>query len=671
MTRALIACALMVAGACAPPPAGVVTLPVQVMDSVFLAEEWSLHPRYIGVVEPPAFTHAVARGTRTRTGHPGASYWQQYARYQLSASVDTASKVLTGSGRIRYYNRSPDALKRVALHLYQNLYAPAAQRNRVVAVTGGIAVGKLAANGTRLAALPTTDTTSVGYRVDGTIAWLNLATPLAAGDSIALDIDWSFTVPPLAGSPRMGQDGEVFHLAYWYPQVAVYDDVNGWQTDQYMGTGEFYMGYADYDVTLRVPAGWLVVATGDLLNPADVLSSTVRSRLDRLRAGRGAVDSGIVHVVTADERGPGRATAAGGSGGMLTWRFSASQVRDFAWTASSHYVWDAARVSVGDANGDGVGDFPLVHALYRPQYTLWRETARYARHSIDFLSRFLWPYPYPHMTVIEGLAVGGGMEFPMTTFITGSPRDSVALQSVTIHEIAHMWFPMIVGSDEKRNMWQDEGLTSFNDWNGSVEFFPGISPETLMGTTYERIARAGTELEIMRHGDHYMRDSPRTVAAYDKPMVLLHALRGLLGEETFMRAYREYGRRWINRHPQPQDLFNTFNDVTGRDLSWFWRTWFYETWTLDQAIAGVERSGNRLFVTVEDRGLAPMPTQLAITRTDGTTERAEIPVDVWLRGQTRAVHVVENASTVTRVEIDPERVFPDLDRANQSWPSLR
>ncbi len=666
LTCALLACALFVAGACAPPPAGIVTLPVQILDGTADGSQ-GVHPRYVSVVEPPRFTRAIERGTRTRTGRPGPSYWQQFARYRLSASLDTAGRTLAGTGSIRYYNRSPDALKRVALHLYQNLYAPDAQRNRVVPVTGGMRIARLAANGLGLAALPTTDTSNVGYRVVGTIAWLNLATPLAAGDSINLDVEWSFAVPPLVASPRMGQDGEVFHLAYWYPQIAVYDDVNGWQTDQYMGTGEFYMGYADYDVTLRMPSGWLVVATGDLVNPAEVLSPTVRGRLDRLRTSRGATDSGIVHVVSATERGPGRATASGGADRTLTWRFSANRVRDFAWTASSRYVWDAARVSVGDANADGVGDFPLVHALYRPERTLWRETARYARHSIDFLSRFLWPYPYPHMTVVEGLTVGGGMEFPMTTFITGSPRDSVALQSVTLHEIAHMWFPMIVGSDEKRNMWQDEGLTSFNDWNGSVEFFPGISPETLMGTSYDRAARAGTELEIMRHGDHYTRDAARTVAAYDKPMVLLHALRGLLGQETFMRAYREYGRRWTNRHPQPQDLFNTFNDISGRDLSWFWRTWFYETWTLDQAIAGVERSGDRLLVTVEDRGLAPMPARLVITRTDGTTERAEIPVDVWLRGQTRAVHAVENAATVARIEIDSDRVFPDLDRTNQAW----
>ena len=631
------------------------------------AGQASLHTRYVGVVEPPAFTRAVGRGTRTRTGQPGPRYWQQYARYQLSASLDTATRALVGSGNIRYYNRSPDALKRVALHLYQNLYAPAAQRNRVVAVTNGVHIARLAANGARLAALPTTDTTNVGYRVDGTIAWLNLPTPLAAGDSIELHVQWSFVVPPLAASPRMGGDGEVFHLAYWYPQVAVYDDVSGWQTDQYMGTGEFYMGYADYDVSLRLPAGWLVVATGDLVNPAEVLSPAVRGRLDRLRSSRGAVDSGIVHIVADAERGPGRATVPGGTDRTLNWRFAANRVRDFAWTASSHYVWDAARVSVGDANGDGAGDFALVHALYRPQFTLWRETARYARHSIDFLSRFLWPYPYPHMTVVEGLAVGGGMEFPMTTFITGSPRDSVALQGVTIHEIAHMWFPMMVGSDEKRNMWQDEGLTSFNDWNGSVEFFPGMSPEELMGTTYHRTARAGTELEVMRHGDHYMRDAARTVAAYDKPMVALHALRGLLGEELFMRAYREYGRRWMNRHPQPHDLFNTFNDITGRDLSWFWRTWFYETWTLDHAIARVARSGDRLLVTVEDRGLAPMPVRLVITRTDGTTERAEIPVEVWLAGASSAVHPVERAATVAKIEIDPERVFPDLDRSNQVW----
>ncbi|CAN5605347.1 M1 family metallopeptidase [soil metagenome] len=665
MTRALLACALFGVGACAPS-AGVVTLPVQILDSPADGSS-NVHPRYVAVVEPPAFTRAVERGTRTRTGQPGPRYWQQYARYQLSASLDTASKILTGSGRIRYYNRSPNALPRLALHLYQNLYAPSAERNRPVPLTEGMKLTRVAARGSNLAALVTGDTTNAGYRINGTVAWLQLPAPLAAGDSIDLELGWSFAVPPLSTSPRMGQDEEVFHVAYWYPQMAVYDDISGWHTDQYMGTAEFYMGYADYDVSLRVHAGWLVVATGELANAADVLSPAVRARLDRLRAGRGAVDSGIVHMVSAAERGPGRATAPGGADRMLTWRFSANQVRDFAWTASSRYVWDAARVSVGDANGDGAGDFPLVHALYRPHRTAWRETARYARHSIDFLSRFLFPYPYPHMTVVEGLTVGGGMEFPMTTFITGTPRDSVALYGVTLHEIAHMWFPMIVGSDEKRNMWQDEGLASFLDVEGADEFFPGISRATLAGTAYERTAKAGTELEVVRHGDHYMRDAARTVAAYDKPMVAMHALRAMLGEETFMRGLREYGRRWTNRHPQPQDLFNTFNDVSGRDLSWFWRTWYFETWTLDQAIAGVERSGGRLHVVVEDRGTAPMPVRLVVTRTDGTTERVEIPVEVWLRGQTTAVHVVENGGSVARIEIDPERAFPDLDRSNQTW----
>src|SRR5688500_7681787 len=323
MTRALLACVALAGAACAPRSAGVVTLPVQIMDAAPAGAQ-SVHPRYVDLVEPPAFTRAVQRGTRTRTGQPGSRYWQQYARYQLSASLDTTTRVLVGSGSIRYYNRSPDALKRVALHLYQNLYAPAAQRNRVVAVTDGVQIASLAANGARLAALPSTDTANAGYRVDGTIAWLNLPTPLAAGDSVELHVQWSFVVPPLAASPRMGGDGEVFHLAYWYPQVAVYDDVNGWQTDQYMGTGEFYMGYADYDVTLRMPAGWLVVATGELANPDDLLSLTVRGRLDRLRAGRGAIDSGIVHVVADAERGPGRATAAGGTDRILTWRFAAN-----------------------------------------------------------------------------------------------------------------------------------------------------------------------------------------------------------------------------------------------------------------------------------------------------------------------------------------------------------
>jgi hypothetical protein len=672
----LVAPALLSAAACsaggrgAPPPS-----PASAVTAVT-----GLRPQPYPVFETAAFRRAVERGTRTRTGDPGPRNWTQFARYALRAELDPASRRLTGDARVRYQNRSPDTLRFLAVHLHQNLFAPGAARNEVVPVTEGMEVSRVVAQGRALPQLRDVEgSVQAGYQIEGTIAWIRLPTPLVPGSAAELEFSWGFTVPP-DGAPRSGTDGEVFMIAYWYPQVAVYDDVNGWQTDWYMGNAEFYMGWADYDVALTVPAGWLIGATGELRNAAEVLTPATRERLAEARRS-----PNVVHVVGEADRGAGRATTAG-SGGKVTWLFEARSVRDFAWGASDQYLWDATHAVVGDVDcfprsvspqeGASPGcdqrtDTATIHSLYRPSRIpwAWDQSARYGRHSIEFLSGFLWPYPYPQMTALDGVVSCSGMEYPMITCI-GGPRDTLSLYSVTVHEFAHMWFPMQVGSDEKRRAWQDEGLTRFNQAQAMRSFFGGYDLERIVRDAYLGLARTGGEVELMRHGDLYPIGSPAyATASYQKMATNLVALRGLLGNETFVRAYREYGRRWLNKHPTEYDFFNTFNDVSGRDLSWFWRTWFYETWTLDHAIAGVHANGDSTTITVDDRGLAPMPVRLAITRqgTNRGVERVEIPVDVWLRGDRRATVRVASSPRITRVEIDPENAFPDIDRTNNRW----
>ena len=631
------------------------------------------------IEESPGFKRAVERGTRTRTGEPGGRYWTQYSRYALRAELDPQTKRLTGEGRVRYQNRSPDTLKYIPVHLHQNLFAPGATRNVEVPPTTGMELTRVVAQGRPLPQMRDIEASvQAGFQIEGTIAWIKLPTPLAPGGAADFEFSWGYTVP-VDGAPRSGTDGEVFMISYWYPQIAVYDDVGRWQTDWYMGNAEFYMDYADYDVALTLPAGWLVGSTGELKNPTDVLTPGTRERLAQARR---SMD--VVHVVSEGDRGAGRATTAG-AGGKLTWLFEARNVRDFAWGASDKYLWDVTRAAVGTVgclpripsgsaaapatNCDARTDTAMIHSLYRPSRMpwAWDQSARYARHSIEFLSGFLWPYPYPQMTALDGVVSCSGMEYPMITCI-GGQRDTLGLYSVTVHEFAHMWFPMQVGSDEKRHAWQDEGLTRFNQAQAMRAFFGGYDLERVVRDDYLGVSRAGEEVELMRHGDLYpVGTNAYRVASYQKPAAILVALRALLGDDVFMNAYREYGRRWINKHPTEFDFFNTFNDVSGKDLSWFWRTWFYETWTLDQAIAGVQQSGDSTVISVEDRGLAPMPVRLVITRQGGGTERREIPVDVWLRGERRATLRVAGSPRVTRVEIDPENAFPDIDRTNNRW----
>ena len=605
------------------------------------------------IFETPAFRRAVDRGTRTRRGEPGPRYWTQYAQYALRAELNPVAKRLTGDARARYQNRSPDTLRLVAVHLHQNLFAPGAARNVEVPPTNGMTVLRVMAQGRPLPQLRDVDASvQPGFQIEGTIAWIRLPTPLAPGSAADFEFSWEYTIPA-DGAPRSGTDGEVFMIAYWYPQFAVYDDVNGWQTDWYMGNAEFYMDYADYDVALTVPAGWLIGATGELKNAPEVLTPETRERLAEARRS-----PEVVHVVTETDRAPGRSTTVG-TGGKVTWLFEARNVRDFAWGTSDKYLWDATRA-----------DSATINAFYRPSRIAWAwdQSARYARHAIEFLSRFLWPYPYPQMTALDGVVSCSGMEYPMITCI-GGQRDTLGLYSVTVHEFGHMWFPMQVGSDEKRHAWQDEGLTRFNQAQAMRSFFGGYDLERIVRDAYLGFARTGNEVELMRHGDLYPVGTPAySVASYQKMATNLVALRALLGDDVFMQAYREYGRRWIGKHPTEYDFFNTFNDVSKRDLSWFWRTWFYETWPLDQAIGGVEVRGDSATITVEDRGLAPMPVRVAITRQGGAAvERREIPVDVWLRGERHATLRVAATPRIVRVEIDPENAFPDIDRTNNRW----
>ena len=651
--RPLAAAALALVAACATTPRPAPDAAAAAAPSV--AER----PRPYPVFESPAFQRAVERGTRTRTGRPGARYWTQRAEYALRAELDPATKRLTGQGTVRYHNRSPDTLAWLAVQLHQNLFAPGAARAEATPVTGGMELRRVTAQGETLAAGAASDSTP-GYVVEGTVAWLRLPRKLAPGGTADLAFDWAFTVPP-DGAPRMGTDGEIFYLAYWYPQMAVYDDVGGWQTDQYLGNAEFYMGYGDYDVSLTVPAGWLVAATGELRNADQVLAAGTRARLAEARRS-----GSVVHVVGAAERGAGRATAGGGK---LTWRFTARDVRDFAFGTSDRYLWDATHALARDSAGKSTVDTVMIHSFYRPERTKWAwdQSARYGRHSIEFLSRYLWPYPYPQMTAVDGVVSCSGMEYPMMTCI-GGPRDTLRLYSVTVHEIAHMWFPMQVGSDERRYAWQDEGLTRFNQAQAMREFFRGYDLEGIARDQYLDLARAGGEVELMRHGDQYPHGTAAYgIASYAKMATNMAALRALVGDERFLRAYREYGRRWINRHPQPYDLWNTFEDVTGEDLDWFWRTWWYETWTLDQAVGAVSAAGDSVSIVVEDRGLAPMPARLTITREGGAVERVEVPVERWLAGARRHTVRVGPSPAVARVEIDAERRFPDADRANNLW----
>lgn len=614
------------------------------------------------VVPTAEFRHAIANGTRTETGSPGPAYWQQWADYTIRTRLDPESKRINGSAQISYHNNSPDTLSFVVMHLLQNLHALGAARGSRAEVTGGVELGRVAVSGRDLSMR--TGYEDRGYVVDGTVLRVYPGTPILPGSSIDMSVDWAFKVPQVGAGGRMGWNSDdLFHIAYWYPQLAAYDDVVGWQADQFINKAEFYSAFGNYDLEIEAPVGWVVMSTGRLNNAEEVLADAV------LRRYRSAFDSDdVVHVVTPDDFGAGSATRQSGNG-YLTWRFRADSVRDVAFSALLESNWDAARTPVGDRDGDGRSEYALINSFWRPSAPKWQHSCRFAQHSIDFLSRWTGvPYPWPHMTAVEGSGIiGGGMEFPMMTLIGDyNQRSDSALYAVTVHELGHMWIPMIVNTDEVRHGWMDEGMTTFNENQARKEFHPGVDHDIPDREAYLASSRMGRDAAMMRWtGLH--RPGVSGIVSYQKPATVLVALRGLLGEETFLRGFRKFFSDWAFKHPKPWDFFNTFNDVSGRDLDWFWRSWYYEDWTLDQAVGGVTQETTLATITVEDLGLAPMPARLTVMLENGRTLEREIPAESWLKGETRVDLSIPVTSPVTRVEIDAAGVFPDIDRSNNVW----
>jgi hypothetical protein len=625
-------------------------------------------PRAIpaSVTPPEAYRASVERGWRSADGSPGHSYWQQGTAYDLEASLEPETGRLQGTVRIRYAHNAPIDLNTVWLHLHQNFHAEGTVRNAPAEITGGMTLSRVAASGRELEGRESL-TEGPGYRVDGTLMELRPPSRLAQGDTLALEIDFTFTVPQAGIDERMGhsENRDTYFVAYWFPKMAMLDDVHVWDAEPFLGRGEFYDGFADYRVALTVPQHWSVIGTGVLDNAEAVFSPLT---LERLEAA--ATADTLVMVAGQGER-IARTVTREAPGGTLTYRFTATDVRDFAWTASIAQRWDATSALVPDRDGDGAEDRVLIHSFWREESApLWAETWRYGKQSVEYFSRYTdLVYPWPHMTFVEGGdIIGGGMEYPMLTMIGAyEGAEGQTLFNTVSHEVAHMWVPMIVGSNEKRWAWIDEGSAMFLEHQSRMELWPGVDHHRVEARSYLQLAATGGEQSMMRHADWYEPGNGYVVAAYYKPAALMVALREVMGAETWDAAYRAFLSEWAFKHPTPWDFFSTFERFAERDLDWLWTSFWYNTWTLDHAVGDVRmRAGSGATIVIEDRGLAPFPARVRIRTTGGGTIERDVPVEHWLAGHRQATITV-SAANLTRVEIDAAQEFPDVNRQDNVW----
>ena len=584
---------------------------------------------------------------RSAIGEPGPAYWQQRADYAIAVTLDTTARRVSGTVRIRYTNNSPDTLRFVWLQLDQNLYRPGSKGSALFAqdtrwgvrgFEGGYALSQVAVDGA-----------PVTPRVDDTMMRIDLPQPLAPrGAQAAISLSYSFNVPE-HGSDRMGRDGSLYEIAQWYPRMAVYDDVRGWNTDPYLGQGEFYLEYGDIDYAVTAPAGYTIAGSGVLQNADDVLTAAQRERV-----ARAAKASDQVAIITNSEA-QARVTP-----GTKTWKFRAEHVRDVAWAGAPDFRWEAT-------SWNGV----LCQAYFQQERTRgsWDKAAEMTQWTIRTYSELFFPYPYPQATSVAGPV--GGMEYPMFVMVEyGSNGDPDTVFGTIDHEHGHEWYPMIVGSNERRYAWQDEGFNTYINAFSNERRYPGTNGYDGPMQGWHRVMLAGTDTPLMTAPDQI---DPAALGAigYEKPALALLTLRNhVLGAETFDRAFREYTRRWAFKHPTPGDFFRTIENVSGRDLGWFWQGWWYTTTTLDLALASVETRGEgkeRQFVLEVVRQTSQVfPVEVRLKYADGSTEDVSFPVDVWRQGRSVTLSAPARGRVVG-ARLWPDGTVPDWNAANDTW----
>ncbi len=618
------------------------------------------------VFAPIAFPEAINR-YRSADGSPGPDYWQNRADYDISARLDPGSRTLTATETITYTNNSPSALTSLWVQLDQNTYRADARATALLGderkpdeVTRGYVIDSVDVERDGAAA-------HAAYRVSDTRMQVRLTQPLKAnGGVLKLHIAYNYVVPGLFGGRTAWVDtknGPIFDVAQWYPRMCVFDDVRGWDTLPYLAQ-EFYLEYGDVDYAVTAPADMMVMGTGELTNPQDVLTPDERERLAKARAS-----DATVLIRTPEE--VARAAAAPLRSGEKTWRYHMASTRDVAFSASRAFVWDAARIRLP------AGKTALAESVYPVESAgpgAWGRSTEYTKDAVERFSQHWYVYPYPTAVSVAGGA--SGMEYPGMVF-DGIEDKGKALFWITAHEFGHTWFPMTVGSDERRDAWMDEGFNTFIDTFESDEFEGGVyGPKRDSeyapggGNPVDEILPVLADPEapaIVTRAD-LISEKYRHPVTYFKAALGLRLLRDeILGPERFDPAFRRYIADWAFRHPKPSDFFRAMDSEGGEDLAYWWRGWFLENWRMDLAVDDVSYVGGGpakgARITVETRDKLVAPTSLEIRYADGAIKHMAVPVETWQLGA-KAVLTLRGGPAIVSVTLDPDHRLPDDDRSN-------
>ncbi len=606
---------------------------------------------------------------RTADGRPGPKYWQNKADYRIFASLNDTAHSLKGTVEITYTNNSPQGLDFVWLQMDQNIYSKTSRGTATTSISGGRWANRDAFDGgyaiQSVQIVNNGDAATAIYSISDTRMKITLPRELKGnGGNVSFKIAYSFTIPEY-GTDRMGQlqtgNGIVYEIAQWFPRMCVYDNVEGWNTLPYLGQGEFYLEYGDINYEVEVPSTHIVVGSGELTNPQEVLTAKQIQRWNQAKASDKTVMLRNAEEVTEPSSRPTKTKT-------LIWKFKCKNTRDVAWATSSAFVWDAARINLpGEKKALAMSAYPVESATN----SAWNRSTEYVKGSIEFYSRYLYSFNYPVATNVAGIV--GGMEYPGIVFCSARARTS-SLWGVTSHEFGHNWFPMIVGTNERKYTWMDEGFNTFINSLAEDDFNKGeykdnramVAPKMVnpfFGDHSQSISTVPDVVEPANLG----------IVGYYKPAFGLQLLReNILGKERFDSAFRYYVHQWAFKHPTPYDFFHCIENHAGEKLDWFWRGWFLENWKIDVGVTAVTYSNDTVdsgsVITIVNMEKLVMPVTIEIKESNGKTGRVHLPVEIWQHGGTWQF-TYPSTSRLLKATVDPDLTLPDSNPFNNTWPN--
>ncbi len=597
---------------------------------------------------PLNFQDAYESQTRSYDGLPGPNYWQNKSDYSINAKLDPQTRKLSGTENIIYYNNSPDTLDQLVIRLYQNFNKLGNTHDFPLdesEPSAGMPVTLLLIDG---------DTVDLKDKTEAELTGTNLIIKdmdIVPGGDVSISASWNFVIPK-KNAVRMGAyDSTTFFIGYWYPQVAVYDDIDGWDLTQYTGIVEFYNDFNNYDVNITVPSNICIWATGNLVNPGQVYSESVLERYNEAKESEDKVE-----IISKDDYAD-NAPILRNSSDSNVWHFTANNISDFAFGTGAHYVWDGQTVNTGAGK-------TFVSAVYPPDSAGFDQVCGYAAQSVEILSKQLpgVPFPFGKMTIFSSSE--GGMEYPaMVNEDFSGP--AVFTVNTTAHEIIHSYFPFYMGINERKYAWMDEGWAQM--LSEYVQYAIDSSFDSRAKDIADYLSLAGqdkeTPLMILSYNE---RETAYTTAAYVRSAAAYNTLKELLGDELFKKALQEYIRRWNGKHPTPYDFFFTFNDAAKEDLSWFWQPWFFDQGYPDLGIDSVNINDDKALVGISLEGKIPVSVSLTFKFSDGSERTVFKNCSVWKDAEEAWFELPLEGRKLKSIELGNPHI-PDVNKENNLW----